>query len=177
MHYQESKLTTKSLWCINGYFHLKKGDFALWYYQYSHLSNFSRCCNTFFLGSTWSAVPDAPMLVYVGMRWWEGQRPRRGRWPMIPHRAIFSSFRSLSVWRPNLLTNEPGQMKVWETYFGRSDLGSYQAGFRAGEAKFWIWEAWLGVWKAYIGVWQASFWIWGLLWDLRGLIWRLRGPI
>ena len=126
---------------------------------------------------TWSAVPDAPMLVYVGMRWWEGQRPRRGRWPMIPHRAIFSSFRSLSVWRPNLLTNEPGQMKVWETYFGRSDLGSYQAGFRAGEAKFWIWEAWLGVWKAYIGVWQALFWIWGLLWDLRGLIWRLRGPI
>ena len=106
-----------------------------------------------------------------------GQRPRRGRWPMIPHRAIFSSFRSLSVWRPNLLTNEPGQMKVWETYFGRSDLGSYQAGFRAGEAKFWIWEAWLGVWKAYIGVWQASFWIWGLLWDLRGLIWGLTGPI
>ena len=43
---------------------------------------------------TWSAVPDAPMLVYVGMRWWEGQRPRRGRWPMISHRTIFSGLRS-----------------------------------------------------------------------------------
>ena len=26
---------------------------------------------------TWSAVPDAPKLVYVGMRLWEGQRPQR----------------------------------------------------------------------------------------------------
>ena len=31
----------------------------------------------------WSAVPVAPMWVYVGMRWLEGQRPRRGRWPML----------------------------------------------------------------------------------------------
>ena len=43
---------------------------------------------------TWSAVPDAPKLVYMGMRLWEGQRPRRGRWPMIPHRTIFSGLRS-----------------------------------------------------------------------------------
>ena len=41
----------------------------------------------------WSAVPDAPMLVYVRMRRWEEQRPRKGQWPTIPHRAIFSSFR------------------------------------------------------------------------------------
>ena len=31
----------------------------------------------------WSAVPVAPMWVYVGVRWLEGQRPRRGRWPML----------------------------------------------------------------------------------------------
>ena len=42
---------------------------------------------------TWSAVPDAPKLVCVGMRFWEGKRQQRGRWPIIPHRAIFSGFR------------------------------------------------------------------------------------
>ena len=31
----------------------------------------------------WSAVPVAPMWVYVGLRWWEGQWPQRGRWPML----------------------------------------------------------------------------------------------
>ena len=31
----------------------------------------------------WSAVPIAPMWVYVGVRWLEGQRPRRGQWPML----------------------------------------------------------------------------------------------
>ena len=37
---------------------------------------------------TWSAVPYAPKLLYVGVWGWEGQQPRKGRWPMIPHRAI-----------------------------------------------------------------------------------------
>ena len=40
---------------------------------------------------TWSAVPDAPMLVYFGVRWWMGQRPRRGWWPMIPCWTIAGS--------------------------------------------------------------------------------------
>ena len=40
---------------------------------------------------TWSAVPDAPMLFYFAIRWWVGQRPRRGRWPMIPYWTIAGS--------------------------------------------------------------------------------------
>ena len=31
----------------------------------------------------WSAVPVAPLWVSVCVRWLEGQRPRRGRWPML----------------------------------------------------------------------------------------------
>ena len=70
---------------------------------------------------TWSAVPNAPILVYVGMWWWEGQRPQRGQWPMIPHRAIFSSFNFPSVWRPDLLTNGP-DLRSEITRFGSNEV-------------------------------------------------------
>ena len=60
---------------------------------------------------TWSAVPVAPMLVYVRMSRWEGQRPRRGRWPMIPHRAIFSSVHFLFV-------DQWAWFEVWDARFG-----------------------------------------------------------
>ena len=52
---------------------------------------------------TWSAVPDTPKLLYVGMRWGVWQRLCTGRRPMIPDRTIFSSLRSCfgGAERPN----------------------------------------------------------------------------
>ena len=110
---------------------------------------------------TWWAVPDAPMLVYVERMWRKGQRPWRGRWPMIPHRAIFSSFWFPFVWRPDLLTKEPD---LWSEM---PDLGSWGPYLRP-ELKVIL--AWVeGTWS------NEGFrgWFWGqrcLILGLGGLI-------
>ena len=125
-----------------------------------------------------------PLCWCVRMRRWKGQRPRRGRWPTIPHKAIFSNY--LSVWKPDLLTNGPdlrSEIPDLGSYGPRlkpelrrvicawvrgtwtnGGLGSWFWGLR-----FWVWEVWFreyetaflagearfGIWEVWLGVWKA----------------------
>ena len=58
----------------------------------------------------WSAVPVAPMWVYEGVRWLEGQRPRRGRWPMLSEFQEFGP-QNWNSTMDNLITNKANTYK------------------------------------------------------------------
>ena len=62
----------------------------------------------------WSAVPVAPMWVYVDVWWWEGQRPRRGRWP------ILSKFWGFRLWFEPWGCNLSLEAAIWASRLGLS---------------------------------------------------------
>ena len=90
IQYVSTRRDDKSCWCYpfqqpldRSWWTMPSDAQSTWFWNATYLKDNSR------KSVRCSAVPIAPMWVYVGVWWWEGQRPQRGRWPA--HSKFWSS--------------------------------------------------------------------------------------